>query len=136
MIDIELLEGDFRIKKVKEVDGEVFYDLDLIEDNVNQVIKRALLTPLGHIRCVIFEQNGINIIDSEYGNSLYELLAAPLNFDWYTKIREIVINTIENLNISTLTINDVALKMPDLQTVIVEVNYSYSGSTDTVVVEI
>lgn len=136
MIDLELLEGDLRIKKVINVNGQDSYDLDLVEDNISAVLIKALKTPLGYLKFSVIENLSLQVKDEDYGNSIYDLLAAPLNFNWYSEIRTKILNTVSALNITNLIIKDMNIRLAAKDLVIVDLTYSYKNVENSVVIEI
>lgn len=136
MIDVALLEGDFRVKKVINDNGLQSYDLDLEENNISDVLIKALRTPLGYLKLSVIQNLSVSTVDADYGNDLYELLSAPLNFNWYTAIRVKVLNTIAALNIDQLFVKDMNIQLAATDLVIVSLVYVYNGNENSVVINL
>lgn len=136
MIDISLRDGDIKIITSNKSNKETYYDIEVEEVNISDILKRVLLTPLGYIRVSLIENQTLVFKDGEYGSELYNLLASPLNYNWSTKIKQVIEDTINSLNIVSLTITNIELAMPDLRTITAKLSYSYKNKNDSVIIEV
>jgi len=136
MIDISLRDGDIKIITSNKSNEKTYYDIEVEEVNISDILKRVLLTPLGYIRVSLIENQTLVFKDGEYGSELYNLLASPLNYNWSTKIKQVIEDTINSLNIVSLTITNIELAMPDLRTITAKLSYSYKNKNDSVIIEV
>ena len=84
-MDLQLDYGDFSVKKAEEsYEGISYYDLAIEneEQSITKLIRRTLETPLGYIKQAIVTQAGVNLLDEDYGKSLYGKLGDLLTLSF------------------------------------------------------
>lgn len=89
---------------------------DLIIENLENSIRRAVQTPLGYLGTFTLENQGLNYIDSEIGSLVYELLAEPLNSDFIYQIQSAIYESISSSNLS-VEISNINIQILDLSTI-------------------
>jgi hypothetical protein len=75
-VDIALSEGDLGL-----IETPLGPDLALEADAL-LLLKRALITPLGHLALLVQSNTAFRTQDHRYGNGIYRLLSEPQNLSW------------------------------------------------------
>lgn len=75
-MDIALSEGDLGL-----IDTPLGPDLALESDGV-PLLKRALMTPLGHLNLLVQSNTSFRTQDHRYGNGIYRLLSESQTLSW------------------------------------------------------
>lgn len=134
-MDFLLDYGDLSIDKIEyDNQGTNYYDLSLeTEDQfISKLVKRTLETPLGYIKQVILEEVSIDYLDNNYGNPLYKKLAEPLTTSFVLEAQADIENTLNSIrNVPGLTFNSVIINNYSLDSLGIEVNYSYNNQITT-----
>lgn len=88
-MDIALSEGDLGL-----IDTPLGPDLAL-ESDVLPLLKRALITPLGHISLLTHSKTAFRTQDHLYGNEIYSLLSEPQDLSWLEESRTVIEKALE-----------------------------------------
>jgi hypothetical protein len=130
-MDLQLDYGDFSVKKVEESYEKSYYDLaiETEEQSITKLIRRTLETPLGYIKQAIITQTEIDLLDKDYGNPLYGKLGDLLTPSFIVQAESIVLNALSKLkNIPSLIINSVNIINVGLNSLTIEVTFTYNSS--------
>lgn len=131
-MDLQLDYGDFSINKVEEsYEGINFYDLVIEneEQSITKLIRRTLETPLSYIKQAIVTQTGVDLLDSGYGNPLYGKLGDLLTPSFIVQAESGILNALFKLkDISSLTINSVNIINVRLNSLTIEVTFTYNNN--------
>lgn len=88
-MDIALSEGDLGL-----IDTSLGPDLALESDAI-ALLKRALITPLGHVSLLTHSKTAFRTQDHLYGNGIYQLLSEPQNLNWLEESRAVIEKALE-----------------------------------------
>jgi hypothetical protein len=98
---------------------------------VEKVVKRTLETPLAYIRTVA-SQTSIDYLDADYGNPLYRKLSEPFYMSFLLEAKNDIENSLLKItNIPGLVINSVNISNFSINSLDVEVNYTYENQVTT-----
>lgn len=134
-MDLLLDYGDISVDKIEYDNQDInYYDLALeTEDQfIAKLVRRTLETPLGYIKQVILFKNSIEYLDSNYGNPLYRKLSEPLTTSFVLEAQADIENTLNSIrDVPGLTFNRVIINNYSLDSLGIEVNYSYNNQITT-----
>ena len=101
MADIKLdSKGDLQLIKLTK-GNNIVNDVPLETNIVNLLLKRALLSPFGHLTITELIEGTLLLKDNEYGNRIYEELSEGLTINFLSRVRSHTIQAIQNANLST-----------------------------------
>lgn len=131
-MDLLLDYGDISIDKIEYDNQNIdYYDLSIETTNqfITKLVRRTLETPLGHIKKVII-QNNIQWLDKNYGNPLYSKLSEPLTLSFIIEAQADINRCLNSIkDVPGLTFNSVNIVNYTLDSLDIEVNYTYNQQT-------
>lgn len=131
-MDLQLDYGDFSIQKVEEsYEGITYYDLVIEneEQSIIKLIKRTLETPLGYLKKAVVNQVGVESLESDYGNPLYNKLGDLLTPSFITQAESGILNALLKVkDIPNLIINSVNITNVELNSLTIEVTFTYNSN--------
>lgn len=123
-MDIPLSEGDLGL-----VETALGPDL-AVENEGSFLLKRALITPWGHIGVLTQTSNAIKAEDQLYGNRIYRQLSEPQDLRWLEEGRAIIESAIQQAQLEA-TVLDVKVTFPEPYRAQVLIRYELQEGTDT-----
>ncbi len=103
MEDILLENGDLVILKSQDN-----YEFEVDKDVVGSLIKRALQTPIGHIRISVIDNKELRLIDADFGDEIYKELSEGITINFISRVRQHILNAIKKIDID-LDVRDVSV---------------------------
>lgn len=130
MADIKISSnGDLQTIKLTNKNTIV---TDLVEerDVLNLLLKRALLSPKGHITITEISNNELSLKDKEYGNRIYEELSEGLSINFLSRVRSHVTEAIENANLTNM-VTSIEVNVLDKSSI--QILVLYSNGTNNII---
>lgn len=120
MTDIALAEGDLIIHQTPG-------GIDILsEENESRLLfERAIRTPLKYLTEFILTSEGVEVVDADFGNGIYEYLSESLSINWVTEARRTVVTAITKVKLSSsIKVQSVDVEVLNPNTAIINIIYS------------
>lgn len=107
-MDISLdSNGDFALTSFNDN-----YELVEEKDELYVLLRRAVQTPLSFLGRTIIDDKGINIVDDNFGNSIYGELSEGITINFITRVKQHIVNAIDSLKLD-VGVTDVHISLID-----------------------
>lgn len=110
-------EGDL-VKGTEESEADVLVSIN----DIDLLVRRALMTPYERIGILHIENNSIKIHDKEYGNKVYRELSENMTISLIGRLRTYTIEALEKAGLYYL-IGNIDVSFVDFYTVNITVQY-------------
>ena len=137
-MDLSLYLGDLEVSQT-EVDNSdnILYDicLDDTQTALINLVKRTLQTPLGYITLYTKGTSGIDELDINYGDNIYQRLSEPFTSSTLLDIQSDIKTALNILsNIPSIVITNVCIYSYTIDSIDIAVEYSINNATTSTVV--
>jgi len=102
------------------------FDLQVTNDTLSTAIRRAIQTPLGHLRQAALTEGNIDFIDGNYGSLIYNELSEGITLNLLSRIKGHVTNS---LRVAGYLINIADLQLSVVDTYTIQLYITYTDNT-------
>lgn len=132
-------QGDLQIYKKSEdaqndgVTQAAEYELAITNDYIGDLIKRTLMTPIGHITIIEYQDSKLVLKDNNYGSFLYRELSEGLTLNFLSRVKSHILRSLTTAGLQTNLQNvQVGLATPSS----IQIQIIYSDNTAPTFLEI
>ena len=112
---------------------KALYDLNITDDYITDLIKKAVKTPRGNITVVVSEMDGVTLVDNTFGSNIYRELSEGITLNFLSRVKSHIIDTLTTANL-LVNIVDITLGMLDPYTI--QLNIIYSDNSPSTFIQL
>jgi hypothetical protein len=133
-MDILLRDGDLYLQG-----GDVALETNH-QEIVKGLVRRAILTPLGHLSRPVLEQGECRYVDSQYGDGIYRELGEPFTYDFLSRARKHIERALyyapEDVSVHDIGISLLSSNEGPMNAVSIRVSYDRGGNSEELIFEV
>jgi len=134
-------QGDLNIRQTTQTVSdsgrtvEATFDLEITNDNLSTMIKRAIQTPLGYIEVPSLKEGSIEFVDSNFGSLIHSELSEGISLNLLSRIKSHIINSLKTVGL-LVNIADLQISAVDTYTIQLYITYTDSTTPTTITLEV